>query len=125
MSRFTTAVIEKTGRVDNRGRHELICVSPLAYEAFFKGSGWWVEAPAHFLSDGVSYPTWLPGWIVDRMPLDKMLRAAVIHDLMRRELRYPKLLGDYLFFEAMGVEGVGLFWRTVCFVAVLLNTSRH
>ena len=55
---------------------------------------------------------------------DDPARAAIVHDLMRNDTRWPKLLGDYVFFEAMGVDSVPLGWRLICFAAVLINFRR-
>lgn len=120
MSRFTEAQTEL--RDDG-----ILLLTPLAYELFFLGSGMKVEAPAGFWSDGVSLrgPAWFKRWLRTVMPLEKMKRSAVVHDLTRRDTRYPKLLGDYAFWEAMGVDGVGTFWRTVATLGVLTNGSRY
>lgn len=120
MSRFTDAEVEV---VDGGLR----LVTPLAYELFFLGSGLMVEAPSGFWSDGVSLrgPAWFQRALRRVLPIERMKRAAVVHDLTRRDLRWSKLQGDYAFWEAMGVEGVSPFWRTMATVAVLLNFSRH
>ncbi len=39
-------------------------------------------------------------------------------------MRWPKLLGDYAFFEAMGVDGAPLHKRLICLAAVLFNFNR-
>ena len=54
----------------------------------------------------------------------RIARAAIVHDRMRADTRWPKLLGDYVFFEAMGVDHVPMAWRAACFAAVLLNFRR-
>lgn len=120
MSRFTDAIVEETGFTYPNGRVELVCVTALAYEAFFLGSGWLVTAPAGFRSDGVSASR----LILKQLPTGRMRRAAIIHDLMRKEKRYPKLLGDYIFLEAMLVEGVPWPVAAIAFLAVLVNFSR-
>jgi acetyltransferase-like isoleucine patch superfamily enzyme len=56
---------------------------------------------------------------------DRIARSAVVHDQMRADRRWPKLLGDYVFFEALGVDRVPMGWRLICFVAVALNFSRY
>ena len=43
---------------------------------------------------------------------------------MRQDRNWPKLLGDYVFLEAMGVDRVPLGWRLIAFAAVLLNFNR-
>jgi hypothetical protein len=124
MSRFTRAETEITGKT-YRGREIVRLLTPLSYEVGFLGSGMMLAAEAGFECDGVSYPTWLPAWVVNRMPLELMSRSAIVHDKARKDTRYPKLLGDYIFFEAMGVEEVPMFWRVVCTLAVLANVSRY
>lgn len=59
-----------------------------------------------------------------RVPRWQVARAAIVHDLMRNDTRWPKLLGDYVFLEAMGVDRVPLGRRLIAFVAVLLNFNR-
>jgi hypothetical protein len=122
MSRFTDAetVLQDDG---------ILLLTPLTYELFFKGSGLMVQAPKGFWSDGVSFPGWFPAWlktwVKSVMPIDRMLRSAVVHDLARRDLRWRKYQGDYAFWEAMGVDKVPPFWRTVATLAVMTNTTRR
>lgn len=120
MSRFTKAVVVPTG-LKIRGRDEILLISDIVYEVGFLGSGLKIRAPAGFTCDGVSY--W-PLWLRHILPIDQMFRSAVIHDLARKDLRYPKLLGDYIFFEAMGVEGVPMLPRLLSTIVVLCNFSR-
>lgn len=119
MSRFTDAAFTWTGETIH-GRAEIHLLAGLAYEVGFLGSGWLIEAPAGFRCDGPS----VPGWALRFLPIGRMARASVVHDRMRRDRRWPKLLGDYAFFEAMGVEGVAMHWRLIAFLCVLLNFSR-
>jgi hypothetical protein len=120
MSRFTEAEVE----LYDDG---ILLVTPLAYELLFLGSGLIVWAPAGFWSDGISLrgPAWFKRLLLQIMPVEKMKRPAVVHDLTRKDRRWRKLQSDYAFWEAMGVEGVPAFWRTVATLAVLLNFSRH
>lgn len=120
MSRFTDA---ETVLYDDGIR----LLTPLAYEMFFLGSGLIVEAPAGFWSDGVSLrgPAWFKAWLRKVMPMERMKRAAVVHDLTRRDRRWGKLQGDYAFWEAMGVDDVPGFWRTAATLVVLINGSRR
>lgn len=122
MSRFTDA---ETILLDG-GIH---LVTPLTYELFFLGSGLMVSAPAGFWSDGVSFPAWTPTlikiWLQQIMPLEHMKRAAVVHDLTRKDPRWGKFHGDYAFWEAMGVDNVPAFWRTIATFVVILNNSRY
>ena len=43
---------------------------------------------------------------------------------MRQDRNWPKLLGDYVFLEARGVDRVPLGWRLIACAAVLLNFNR-
>lgn len=43
---------------------------------------------------------------------------------MRQDRNWPKLLDDYVFLEAMGVDRVPLGWRLIAFAAVLLSLNR-
>ena len=119
MSRFTEAAWAWTGETI-LGRAEIRLLSPLVYEVGRLGSGWRIEAPAGFTCDGPSVPAIALRWL----PIGRMARASVIHDVMRRDRRWSKWWGDLVFFEAMGVEGVGLFWRLVAVAAVLINFRR-
>lgn len=119
MSRFTAAVVTWTGGTIS-GRAEICLLSPLVYEVDFLGSGWVVEAPAGFCCDGPS----VPGWALRFLPIGQMMRSAVVHDRMRKDLRRSKLWGDVVFLEAMGVEGVRIHWRVIAFLCVLANFNR-
>ena len=119
MSRFTEATFAFTGETV-RGRPAFRLITPLVYEVDFLGSGWIIDAPAGFISDGPSVPHLFARFL----PVGRMARSSVVHDRMRADRRRSKWLGDYVFFEAMGVEGVALHWRLVAFAAVLLNFRR-
>lgn len=71
-----------------------------------------------------SLPIWFAGTRTGRRLASRIARASIVHDRMRSDREWPKLLGDYVFFEAMGVDGVALGWRLVCFAAVLVNFRR-
>ena len=119
MSRFTDAQFRFTARTI-LGRCEYDLTKPLVYEIDFLGSGWKITAPIGFRTDGPS----VPGFIAWALPVGKMARSAVVHDQMRNDPRRSKLLGDYVFLEAMGVEGVPVVWRVLAFLAVLVNFRR-
>lgn len=123
MSRFTEAAYDLTGETKN-GRPLVCLTSPLAYEVGFLGSGWTITAPAGFCTDLASIPAFIlrTGW-GERLAAE-IARSAIVHDRMRSDTRWPKLLGDYAFFEAMGVDGVPLHKRLICLAAVLLNFNR-
>ena len=123
MSRFTEATWALTGETKN-GRPVVCLTSPLAYEVGFLGSGWTITAPEGFCTDLTSLPIWFARTSLGSRLGARIARAAVVHDRMRDDLRWPKLLGDYAFFEAMDVDGVSLGWRLVAFAAVLLNFNR-
>lgn len=123
MSRFTEAQYTLTGEL-KRGRPVVCLTTPLVYQVGFKGSGWDVTAPAGFCCDLASIPAWILRTKFGKHLAVQIARASIPHDLMRNDRRWPKLLGDYVFFEAMGVDGVPLFLRTVAFVAVLFNFTR-
>lgn len=120
MSRFTDGRWTQTGETKN-GRPIICMTTSLAFDRHFKGSGWTVEATAGFCCDGPS----VPAWLVRLMPLDRMAKASIIHDVMRQDPRWPKVAGDLTFSEACKVEGLPWFWRWPVLVAVLLNFSRY
>lgn len=123
MSRFTDARYDLTGGVE-RGRPVVCLTSPLAYEVGFLGSGWVVEAPAGFCCDLASVPAWTLRFGWGRRLAARLARASIPHDLMRRDPRWSKLLGDYVFFEALGVDGVPAGERWLAFALVLMNFRR-
>lgn len=123
MSRFTDATWEGTGETQ-RGRPVVRLTSPLSYDVGFLGSGWAITAPAGFSTDLASIPRAILRTAWGRRFAALIARSAVVHDQMRTDRRWPKLLGDYVFFEAMGVDRVPLIWRLVAALAVLVNFSR-
>lgn len=123
MSRFTDAKYELTGALKN-GRPLVCLTSPLAYEVGFLGSGWAITAEIGFCSDLASLPAWFAKTRRGLWLAEKIARSSLVHDKMRQDHDWPKLLGDYVFFEAMGVDEVPLPWRVICFAAVLVNFSR-
>jgi hypothetical protein len=125
MSRFTDATWEDTGRLNDRGRPVYRLTSPLAYEIGFLGSGWVIEAPAGFETDLASVPTWLLRRSWGRRTAERFALPSVVHDQARSDPRMPKLLGDYVFFEAAGVLGISIALRLIAYAGVLLNFSRH
>jgi hypothetical protein len=120
VSRFTEATWVQTGETI-RGRPVIRMTSPLVFERHFLGSAWVVEAPEGFCCDGPSVPRWL----VRIVPVHLMAKAAIIHDVMRKDRRWPKLATDLTFSEACRAEGLPWFWRWPVLVAVMLNFSRH
>ncbi len=143
MSRFTEAGWAATGDLKS-GRPLYGLTTPLVYEVGFKGSGWEVAAPEGFRTDLASLPivprppvSWRRNALLRRVQLvvnrirrrlrrlaRQLVRAAIVHDRLRQDRRWPKLLGDYVFWEAMGVERMALGWRVVCALAVLVNFNR-
>lgn len=96
---------------------------PLVYEVGELGSGRVIVAEAGFETDGASVPRWLwsllPTW-------GTYSRAAVIHDRLLRwwgeGKPHPEGLSradcDAVFWEAMGVCGVGPVTRLVLYAGV-------
>lgn len=123
MSRFTEAAFHFTGEMKN-GRPLFCLTTPLVYEVGFLGSGWRVTAPAGFCTDLASLPLWLARTGVGKRLGRQLVRSAIVHDVLRQDRRWSKLLGDYVFWEAMGVDGVALGWRAICGLAVLVNFRR-
>lgn len=128
MSRFTEAAYEVTTQ-RARGRVVVRLTSPLVYEVGYLGSGWKLEAPTGFLTDLASIPIlprWAPRWLVRLRDwiADQIARAAIVHDLCRSDRRIRKLLGDFVFWEAMGVDDVPMWVRFPAFVLVLFNFGR-
>jgi Protein of unknown function (DUF1353) len=124
VSRFTEATWALTGETKN-GRPVVCLTSPLAYQVGFLGSGWTITAPEGFCTDLTSLPLWFARTSPGSRLGARIARSAVVHDRMRADRRWPKLLGDYVFFEALGVDRVPMGWRLICFVAVALNFSRY
>ena len=124
MSRFTEAAFRFTGETKN-GRPIACLTTDLVYEVGFLGSGWRVTAPDGFCTDLASLPLWLARTAIGQRLGRQMVRAAIVHDQLRQDARWPKLLGDYAFWEAMGVDGVAPGWRVVCGLAVLVNFRRN
>lgn len=122
MSRFTEARWEGNGETV-RGRPVVCLTSPLAYQVGYLGSGWTIEAPAGFCTDLASIPAFILRTNWGERLAAEIARSAIVHDRMRMG-QWPKLLGDYVFFEAMSVDGVALHKRLLCFAAVLLNFRR-
>lgn len=107
-------------RCDQRKLSELDCpqVRPLLvlHSTIRPGTG--------FCCDLASLPIWFARTKAGRRLADLIARSAIVHDLMRNDVRWPKLLGDYVFFEAMAVDRVPLGWRLIAFAAVLVNSNR-
>jgi hypothetical protein len=122
MSRFTEAqfILLPDGRAQ--------LTSDLVYEVDYLGSGWYITAEAYFISDLVS-PRWLQKLLsrtkFTRNILRQMARSAILHDKLRVDPRRSKLLGDLIFFEAMGVDKVPNYVRVLAFLLVLCNFSRY
>ncbi len=123
MSRFTEACYDLSGGYV-RGRPLVCLTTPLTYEVGYLGSGWALTAPEGFCTDLASLPGWALRFEWGRRLARKLARSSIVHDLLRSDRRVPKLTGDVVFLEAMGVDDVRLSWRIVAFVAVLLNFNR-
>ncbi|WP_312084698.1 DUF1353 domain-containing protein [Brevundimonas sp.] len=124
MSRFTAATYDLTA--DRKGGRPVVCLtSPLTYEVGYLGSGWAVTAPVGFCSDLASMPSWTQRFRWGRRLAGKLARSAIVHDLLRSDLRVGRIKGDLIFFEAMGVDRVRLAWRLVALAGVLTNGKRQ
>jgi hypothetical protein len=124
MSRFTEARFVVTRELKN-GRPLAVLTTDFVYEVGHLGSGWRVKALAGFKTDLASLPMWLLRTGEGKQLSRKITRSAIVHDLLREDLRFSKLLGDYVFWEAMTVDKVPLIWRIACFLAVLMNFNRY
>jgi Protein of unknown function (DUF1353) len=124
VSRFTEARYILSGGFTARGRPLVCLTTPLAYEVGYLGSGWAITAPAGFCTDLASLPIWTQRFEWGRRLARKLARSAIVHDLVRQDHRIPKLTGDVIFLEAMGVDGVRLSWRIIATLAVLPNMRR-
>ena len=139
MSRYTEATyVVVEGRT--KGGRPVVCLtSPMRYEVLFLGSGWVVDAPIDYCTDLASLPVireaWLEHprwgrfwrWVKARRDwiAGKLARASIPHDRLREDQRWPKWVGDYVFWEAMGVDRVPAWLRLLATVVVLFNFSRH
>jgi hypothetical protein len=125
VSRYTEAtyrIVE--GEVSRCGRPIVELTSPMIYLLGFLKSGIIIRAEPGFRCDLASVPAWLTRFCWGRWIADQLARPAVVHDVMRKDLRWPKLLTDYALWEASGVVRVPLWLRLVATAAVLLNFSR-
>ena len=119
MSAFTQALLTPTGAT-REGRAVYRVVNGFTFDIGFLGSGLAVTVPAGFESDGPSVPSWALR-IVD---VGAFIRSAIVHDMLRQDLRFTKLDGDAIFLTAMQAEGVTPWQRELIFLAVRLNNSR-
>jgi len=134
VSRYTAPEIEIVPGETVRGRPIFVLLSPMVFEVGFLGSGWEVRAEPGCKSDLASIPR-LPD-ILDRLPAgrwlirrrdwiaDRLARAAIPHDELRRDPRWPKLWTDYVFWDAATVDRVPLWLRLIATLLVLFNFSR-
>lgn len=140
MSRFTDATYVVTDS-RKRGRKVVCLTSPMAYEIGYLGSGWMIAERPGFCSDLTSVPRisrWFARLLI-RTGLRGLLRqirrflayvakrlarSALVHDACRSNPKMPKLIGDYAFWEAMGVDEVPEPLRTVAAGLALLNFTR-
>ena len=122
MSRFTDA------KFDLLEDGTVCLTSDLIYEVDYLGSGWLVTAEKGFCCDLVS-PRWLREFLAKynwgNSILASMARSAIVHDKLRKDTRRSKFLGDWIFFEALGVDKCYKSVRVTAFILVLLNFSRY
>ena len=119
MSAFTQALLTPTGAT-REGRAVYRVVNGFTFDIGYLGSGLAVTVPAGFESDGPSAPSWALR-VVD---VGAFIRSAIVHDMLRQDLRFTKLDGDAIFLTAMQAEGVTPWQRELIFLAVRLNNSR-
>jgi hypothetical protein len=102
--------------------------SPLVYEVGSLGSGKKIEVPVGFVTDGASVPRFL-WWFLP--PWGKYSRPAVIHDYLcvQIEKDTPHIQAstreqaDAIFFEAMGVTGVGRIKKWILWIGVRIGAG--
>lgn len=134
MSRYTAPEIELVPGETVRGRPVFVLKTDMVFEVGFLGSGWEVRSRAGVKTDLTSLPK-LPAWL-ERFSAgraliryrdwiaDRLSRAAIPHDELRRDRRWPKLWTDYVFWDAATVDRVPLWLRVPATLLVLLNFSR-
>jgi len=135
VSRYTAPEIEAVPGETVRGRPVFILKTDMVFEVGFLGSGWEVRSKAGCKTDLASLPR-LPAWLGDyglgrvlirrwAWAADRLSRASIPHDELRRDRRWPKIWTDYVFWDAATVDKVPLPLRLIATLFVLLNFSRN
>lgn len=124
MSRFTDAKYVFSDGKTQSGLPEVTLTTELVYEIDHLGSGWIVRAPIGFRCDLTSMRPWMLKFSFGRYAYSRLSRASIPHDLLRKDLRKSKWTGDYVFWEAMGVDKVPMWLRIIATGLVLFNFTR-
>ncbi len=119
MSSFTQALLVTTGK-SSLWRPKYKCVGGFKYDIGYLGSGLSVVVADGFESDGPSVPWWCL-WFIK---LGCMIKSAIIHDALRKDLRFSLVEGNAIFFAAMEAEGTPKWQRWICLLAVSTNKNR-
>lgn len=135
MSSFTRAVMVAIPDAYTDGRQLFVAVDGYRWYLGFVGSGRWVDVPAGFITDRVSFPPkWLRDILTTFMPplwtwlqaiLETMATAAGVHDRMREDAKEFSLIeSDATFLMCMECAKVWPPAREIAFLAVRNNKSR-
>ena len=114
-------------------------LTPLQTEALGEGDSteWMLTAPLHYESDLAKAVIMVPrGFTTDfastpRLPLVYWLtgniatKAAVVHDFLYTDGRYPRKMADEIFLEACEVLGVSWFQRWAMYLGVRAGGASH
>ena len=88
-------------------------LTSLVYDSDLAGR---LLVPAGFVTDLESIPRWVP--FAYAVAKGTAKRAAVVHDWLYEQFGSPKDLDDDIFYEAMGVLGIGWLQRHLMWEAV-------
>lgn len=125
MSRFTEAEYVMTHSNAAGGLLEYELVTDMVYEIDHLGSGWKISIPAGFKTDLTSVRPWMLRTYLGVYVFIRLARASIVHDFVRKDKKKSKFLGDYIFWEAMGVDKVPTLLRVLAFIVVLCNFNRN
>lgn len=118
MARFITTL--KTGKVKEArgafGRATWELLAPLVYSSDVVGVV--IIVPAGFTTDFASVPR-LP--LIYSLAGDTGHASAVVHDYLCRTKKLPRVLADKVFREALEVEGVPAWRRTLMYLGVRIG----
>lgn len=115
MSSFTTPLVFEPTTKTRQGRPVYELDAPFSYDVGCEGSGFSVHVPFGFETDFASIPKPLRGIFP---PYGPWAKAAVIHDFLYETGQVSRWIADRIFFEAMGVLGVGFATRITMYMAV-------
>ncbi len=83
-----------------KGRRLFRTCRAITYFVGDKDSGFRVDVPEGFITDGASTPGPIQALFA---PVGEHAAQAVIHDMLNREAKVPRFLADYVLFESLGV----------------------